>query len=415
MGDYIVHEEGEKGHASQKRHSRSGWKGLLALGALLILLSAAGFALAFGAAGVPSGLLDTVAEEAGTRTEEAPALTEEKIRAAIADLSWRGEDVSADADSVKVAYQDGTVWVEARDGSDAAAAVPLAAKRLLALHAWLSGQGPDGSTPEAVWIVRDAAGTFRFAGTAASDLALDASEADDTAALLSELTSYELSDETYAGLGLAGTPQARGDTISGPDGSPADGAASGTGAQDGASSGTDSSAVDAAGTDAVADGSSAAGSSALSSQSGTAAGAASLSGSDAAGTSAGSGQSASAASAASGEGAGSSAGSSKESVSSAITVTVSVDATLGGGRSSSAKVAVPAGSSVLDALAAAGYSVDAQSSQYGPYVAGISGIEASSASKHGWVYAVNGSEPSCSAAYYEVGDGDRIAWTYVSY
>lgn len=415
MGDYIVHEEGEKDYPSRKRHARSSWKGLLVLGAALILLAAAGFALAFGAAGAPSGLLDTVAEEPGAGTEEAPALTEEKIQAALADLLWQGEDVAAYADSVKVTYQDGTVWVEARDDSDAATAVPLAAKRLLALHAWLSGQGEDGTTPEAIWIVRDAAGTFRFAGTAASDVAVDASAADDAAALLSELTSYELSDETYAGLGLAGTPQARGDAIAGPDGTSADGAAEAAGAQDGAASGTDSTAADAAGTGASADGSSAAGGSAVSSPSGAAAGNASPSGPDAAGTSAGSGQSASASSAASGGSAGSSAGSSPESVSSTITVTVSVDATLGGGRSSSDKVAVPAGSSVLDALTAAGYSVDTQSSQYGPYVAGISGIEASSASKHGWVYAVNGSEPSYSAAYYEVGDGDRIAWTYVSY
>lgn len=76
---------------------------------------------------------------------------------------------------------------------------------------------------------------------------------------------------------------------------------------------------------------------------------------------------------------------------------------------------MPLGSSVLDALEAAGYSVSTQNTQYGIYITGIGGVEASSRDRRGWVYAVNGVEPSCSAANYVLSSGDTIVWTYVSY
>ena len=115
----------------------------------------------------------------------------------------------------------------------------------------------------------------------------------------------------------------------------------------------------------------------------------------------------------SGSGNGSDAGT--PSTPSSITVTVSVDSSLGGGSSTSATVSLPSGSSVLDALEAAGYSVITQNTQYGIYIVGIGGVEASSRDRKGWVYAVNGVEPSYSAANYELSSGDSIAWTYVSY
>lgn len=387
MAGYIVHNtdnQKPEGGGSTRRHP--GWKLPLICGIVLAAVSMALLAFAFD---MPQGLGSSV-EGAESAVEDAPALTEARIQAALQDLSWQGEDIGLDPSAATVTLENGKVSVVVTDDGAAADAVPLAAKRLLALAQWLEDE--TGSDDFAVsWSVNTSAGAQVFDGTLNAGAA-PATDAQSTEDLLSSLSSYTLSDAAWQDLGLADVPEQGGS-----DSSNAEGSASGqpgNGAQgNGGDEGKGSS------------GSSNAGPS--SSESFSSAGAAGGAGSGSTGTSsqAGSGTS--------GNGASTSPSAAAEP--SQITVSVSVDASLGGGSSTSVTVTVPQGSSVLDALEAAGYGVSTQNTQHGIYITGIGGVEASSRDRRGWVYAVNGVEPSYSAANYVLSSGDSIAWAYVSY
>lgn len=387
MAGYIVHStDNQKPEGGGSTRRRPGWKLPFICGIVLAAVSVALLAFAFD---MPQGLGSSV-EGAGSAVEDAPALTEARIQAALQDLSWQGEDIGLDPSAATVTLEDGKVSVVVTDDEAAADAVPLAAKRLLALAQWLEDE--TGSDDFAVsWSVNTSAGAQVFYGTLDAGAA-HATDAQSTEDLLSSLSSYTLSDAAWQDLGLADVPEQGGS-----DSSNAEGSASGqpgNGAQgNGGDEGKGSS------------GSSNAGPS--SSESSSSAGAAGGAGSGSTGTSSQTG------SGTSGNGASTSPSAAAEP--SQITVSVSVDASLGGGSSTSVTVTVPQGSSVLDALEAAGYGVSTQNTQHGIYITGIGGVEASSRDRRGWVYAVNGVEPSYSAANYALSSGDSIAWAYVSY
>jgi hypothetical protein len=88
-----------------------------------------------------------------------------------------------------------------------------------------------------------------------------------------------------------------------------------------------------------------------------------------------------------------------------ITVTQSVN----GGAARS--VTVDAGATVFDVLKASGVSYVNQPSAYGAYITAIDGVATDA--KHGWVYAVNGTEPNTGCSNYKVSQGDAISWTYI--
>lgn len=387
MAGYIVHDtDNQKPEGGGSIRRRPGWKLPLICGIVLVAFSVALLALAFD---MPQGLGSSV-EGAESAVEDAPALTEARIQAALQDLSWQGEDIGLDPSAATVMLEDGKVSVVVTDDGAAADAVPLAAKRLLALAQWLEDEA--GSDDFAVsWSVNTSAGAQVFDGTLDAGAA-PATDAQSTEELLSSLSSYKLSDAAWQDLGLADVPEQGGSDSSDAEGSAS--GQSGNGTQgNGGKEGKGSS------------GSSNAGSS--SSESSSSAGAAGGAGSGSTGTSSQTG------SGTSGNGASTSPSAAAEP--SQITVSVSVDASLGGGSSTSVTVTVPQGSSVLDALEAAGYGVSTQNTQYGIYITGIGGVEASSRDRRGWVYAVNGVEPSYSAANYALSSGDSIAWAYVSY
>ena len=387
MAGYIVHDtDNQKPEGGGSTRRRPGWKQPLVCGIVLVAFSVVLLAFAFD---MPRGLGSSV-EGAESTVEDAPALTEARIQAALQDLSWQGEDIGLDPSAATVTLEDGKVSVVVTDDGAAADAVPLAAKCLLALAQWFEDEtGSDGFAVS--WSVNTSAGAQVFDGTLDAGAA-PATDAQSTEDLLSSLSSYTLSDAAWQDLGLADVPEQGGS-----DSSNAEGSASGqpgNGAQgNGGDEGKGSS------------GSSNAGSS--SSESSSSAGAAGGAGSGSTGTSsqAGSGMS----------GNGASTSPSAPAEPSQIIVSVSVDASLGGGSSTSVTVTVPQGSSVLDALEAAGYGVSTQNTQHGIYITGIGGVEASSRDRRGWVYAVNGVEPSYSAANYALSSGDSIAWAYVSY
>ncbi|GEM_PF-708887 len=410
MSSYIVHDTDEPVQPEGPRRHCLSWKALLALGIALVALAAAGLVAVYG---MPAGLFETVSS---TTAEEAPSqeLTEEQIRAALGSLSFQGEDVSIDPDGVDVTLSDGTVWIVQTSDEDASTAIPLASKRAMALHVWARDES-DAEEPVTIcWILQDSGGHVRFACTLAPGQTLDSVDAGSTQSLLSLLSGYALSDSSYQALGLSDMPQSQGDAITNPDGSslamaPADEEAQETAAEEEAAAATGA----ASGND---------GESQSDSQDSSQKGAASAPDSSGAAATDGSApaadpgtKSSSSASAGGSSGTSSSASSGGTSQPSTIMVTVTVNGSLGGGRTSSARVSIPAGSSAYDALVAAGYSVDARNTSYGLYVNGISGIEATSTDRMGWVYAVNGSEPSMSAAYYTLSAGDTVAWTYVSY
>lgn len=95
-------------------------------------------------------------------------------------------------------------------------------------------------------------------------------------------------------------------------------------------------------------------------------------------------------------------------------VSVTINAANAQAGTSSTTVSVKQGATVYDALKATGVSINARSTAYGVYVAGISGItEQTSGQQAGWVYAVNGVQPNVACSAYRVHDGDTIVWTYV--
>lgn len=378
MAGYIVHDT-EGGTPDQKDggRRRSGWKLPLAAGIVLVVAALAGFAAVLGPNLVPSS---SIADSASA-VQEQPALTEARIQAALEGLAWQGEDIGLDPSSAAVTLQDdGSILVSVVDDGEARDVVPLAAKRLLALVQWIEDQtGADA--PAVSWSVSTTAGVQVFEGTL--DAGTSPSEgAQSTEELLSALSSYKLSDAAWTDLGLADVPESGG-------GDSAEAAGAAAAADDGSSKkDSDSTAGPASPQGSASAGAGAPGGSSDPPDRGPTSPSPPSGGAAPAGTS---------------------------SAPSRITVSVSVDSTLGGGSSTSASVSVPAGSSVLDALEAAGYSVSTQNTQYGIYITGIGGVEASSRDRRGWVYAVNGVEPSYSAANYALSSGDTIAWTYVSY
>lgn len=386
MAGYIVHDtdnQEPEGGGSTRR--RPGWKLPLICGIVLVAFSVALLALSFD---MPQGL-GSSAEGAESAVEDAPALTEARIQAALQDLSWQGEDIGLDPSAATVTLEDGKVSVVVTDDGAAADAVPLAAKRLLALAQWLEDETVSDDFAVS-WSVNTSAGAQVFDGTLDAGAA-PATDAQSTEELLSSLSSYTLSDAAWQDLGLADVPEQGGSDSSNAEGSAS--GQSGNGAQgNGGEEGKGSSGGSNAGP---------------SSKSSSSAGAAGGAGSGSTGTSSQTG------SGTSGNGASTSPSAAAEP--SQITVSVSVDASLGGGSSTSVTVTVPQGSSVLDALEAAGYGVSTQNTQYGIYITGIGGVEASSRDRRGWVYAVNGVEPNYSAANYALSSGDSIAWAYVSY
>ncbi len=388
MAGYIVHDpEGEEGGQKAGDRRRLGWKLPLAAGLVLVAAALAGFVALLG----PNLVSASSIADSASVVQEQPALTEARIQAALGDLVWQGEDVGLDPSSTAVTIQnDGSILVSVVDDGAAQDVVPLAAKRLLALAQWIEDQtGADA--PAVSWSVSTTAGVQVFEGTLDAGAA-PATDAQSTEELLSSLSSYTLSDAAWQDLGLADVPEQGGSDSSNAEGSAS--VQSGNGAQgNGGEEGKGSSGGSNAGPS--------------SSESSSSAGATGGAGSGSTGTSSQTG------SGTSGNGASTSPSAAAEP--SQITVSVSVDASLGGGSSTSVTVTVPQGSSVLDALEAAGYSVSTQNTQYGIYITGIGGVEASSRDRRGWVYAVNGVEPSCSAANYVLSSGDTIAWAYVSY
>lgn len=382
MAGYIVHDpEGEEGRQKAGGRRRFGWKLPLAAGLVLVAAALAGFVALLG----PNLVSASSIADSASAVQEQPALTEARIQAALGDLVWQGEDVGLDPSSTAVTIQDdGSILVSVVDDGAAQDVVPLAAKRLLALAQWIEDQtGADA--PAVSWSVSTTAGVQVFEGTLDAGAA-PATDAQSTEELLSSLSSYTLSDAAWQDLGLADVPESGG-------GDSADAADAAAAADDGSSKkGSDSTAGPASPQGSASAGAGAPGGSSDPPDHGQGGGPTSPS---------------------SPSGGAAPAGTS--SAPSRIAVTVSVDSTLGGGSSTSASASVPLGSSVLDALEAAGYSVSTQNTQYGIYITGIGGVEASSRDRRGWVYAVNGVEPSCSAANYVLSSGDTIAWAYVSY
>lgn len=100
---------------------------------------------------------------------------------------------------------------------------------------------------------------------------------------------------------------------------------------------------------------------------------------------------------------------------STISVSVIVDGSAAGSGSGSATVTLDAGASVYDALVATGASVNARSSVYGTYISAINGLaEKEHGANSGWVYSVNGTEPSTACSNYVLADGDSVSWTYAT-
>lgn len=84
------------------------------------------------------------------------------------------------------------------------------------------------------------------------------------------------------------------------------------------------------------------------------------------------------------------------------------------GNCSDKKMTIQSGESVYDILKRTGVNVSARNSKYGIYVEGIGGrFEFDEGPTSGWVYYVNGTEPSTSCDNYKVKSGDHIVWDYV--
>ena len=99
-----------------------------------------------------------------------------------------------------------------------------------------------------------------------------------------------------------------------------------------------------------------------------------------------------------------------------VSVRVSVESSsVGNPVSSSGSFTFEQGATVYDALCALGLSVNAQSSQFGVYVAAIGGLaEKEYGGTSGWVFTVNGGRVNTSASSYRLSDGDVVRWSYVT-
>ncbi len=99
-----------------------------------------------------------------------------------------------------------------------------------------------------------------------------------------------------------------------------------------------------------------------------------------------------------------------------VSVRVSVESSsVGNPVSASGSFTFEQGATVYDALCALGLSVNAQSSQFGIYVAAIGGLaEKEHGGTSGWVFTVNGGRVNVSASSCRLSDGDVVRWSYVT-
>ena len=76
-------------------------------------------------------------------------------------------------------------------------------------------------------------------------------------------------------------------------------------------------------------------------------------------------------------------------------------------------MALNSGDSVFDLLSRSGVTVESSKSFLGVYVSAIGGLrEKACGSASGWVYEVNGAQPSASSDKYLPKNGDVIVWRY---
>lgn len=93
-----------------------------------------------------------------------------------------------------------------------------------------------------------------------------------------------------------------------------------------------------------------------------------------------------------------------------VSVTIAIDAALGGGGYSSFAVTVEKGGSVYDALRATCSAISGSST----YVRSINGLaEFQCGPKSGWIYYVDGTKPDYSCGSYILTGGEYILWKYV--
>lgn len=334
---------------------------LAALAVLLIVVGAGG-AIALGAgdgfAGfLGSDLFQTVAEEPAEDDAALTAtVTVDDVQGALAELP--GDlAISPDATGITCVVDGDGIWVEYPEATDASAVIDRAARRAAGLAQWAAQA--DHAISRVTWIAEDADQTALFALTldpaAVVSDAADASAAD----ILAAATGYRIAGDAYASLDAPAFEQEAGAAPSLPDGSevPIELAQTATDGDDGAQGGT---------------------------------------------SSAGSSQ-------------GGSAGTASGTTADLITVSVTVDGSAAGAGASSATVSLAAGSSVYDALVKTGISISASGSPYGMYVSAIGGLaERQHGPMSGWIFSVNGVEPSVACSAYTLSAGDSIVWTYVN-
>ena len=334
---------------------------LAALAVLLIVVGAAG-AIALGAgdglAGLfGSDLFQTVAEEpAEDDAALAATVSVDDVQGALAALP--GDlAISSDATGITCVVDGDGIWVEYPEAADASKVIDRAVRRAAGLAQWAAQT--DSAISRVTWIAEDADQTVLLALTL--DSATVPSDAADAAAadILSAATGYRISGDAYASLDGPAFEQEAGTAPSLPDGSevPIELAQTATDGDDGAQGGA---------------------SSAGSSQDG-------------------------------------SAGTASGTTADLITVSVTVDGSAAGAGASSATVSLAAGSSVYDALVKTGISISASGSPYGMYVSAIGGLaERQHGPMSGWIFSVNGVEPSVACSAYTLSAGDSIVWTYVN-
>lgn len=97
-----------------------------------------------------------------------------------------------------------------------------------------------------------------------------------------------------------------------------------------------------------------------------------------------------------------------------VTISVSVDSSsVGSPVSASGTYTFEKGATAYDALCALGISVNASGSQFGVYVSAIGGLaEKEHGATSGWLYTVNGAQPTFAASSYVLSDGDAVRWVY---
>ena len=98
-----------------------------------------------------------------------------------------------------------------------------------------------------------------------------------------------------------------------------------------------------------------------------------------------------------------------------VHVTVVIDGSAAGEQYYSVHVELEPGQTAYDALVASGANVNARATFYGTYVAAIDGLaEMAHGPMSGWVYAIDGVEPSVAASGRIMRDGQTLVWTYVN-